>query len=199
MFVDYLVHRNLQHPPALPPGLAYGYALAGNGVWKLAANRHVTCQIPALSGRVAGLPDLTPRIELRIPRLPGVLLTTILLHARQQSWLRPTEALYRIEVCEGRPRLIYPPQQTGQVHVAYEGTGGPNVVVEIHSHHEMGCGFSGTDNRDEKGFRFYGVIGHIYTRPQIRLRLGVYGDFYPVPVTALFTSSVLADTHAASA
>jgi hypothetical protein len=42
------------------------------------------------------------------------------------------------------------------------------------------------DNRDEQGARFYAVIGRIYSRPEIRLRLGVYGDFVDLPAAALF-------------
>jgi hypothetical protein len=51
----------------------------------------------------------------------------------------------------------------------------------------MAAFFSPTDDRDEGGFRFYAVIGRLLTRPELRLRLGMYGDFWEVPVTALFT------------
>jgi hypothetical protein len=50
----------------------------------------------------------------------------------------------------------------------------------------MGAFWSGTDNGDEQGFRAYGVIGRLDERPEIRLRLGVYGYWFPVPVSQLF-------------
>ena len=46
--------------------------------------------------------------------------------------------------------------------------------------------FSGTDNRDELGFRFYAVIGRIFTVPEMVLRVGIYGDMLRVPITTLF-------------
>ena len=41
--------------------------------------------------------------------------------------------------------------------------------------------FSATDDRDEQGFRIYGVAGRLYTpRPELRLRVGVYGHSAPL-------------------
>ena len=44
-------------------------------------------------------------------------------------------------------------------------------------------------NSGQQGFRFYAVAGRIFTRPELALRLGVYGDRWPVPVTTLFTDA----------
>jgi hypothetical protein len=79
------------------------------------------------------------------------------------------------------------PDQTGTAaHLAYGGGGDEDIVADVHSHCEMGTAFSGTDNRDEGGFRFYVVIGKIFTRPEIRLRVGIYGHHHEFPMTALF-------------
>jgi len=207
VFIDYLVHRDAADPPVLPPGKAYAYVLAGNGLWKLAANRHVECLIPVARCRVAGLPRLATRIHLRCGKLPGHLLETILGNARQRSWARPTEALYYVQVEHGHTcraqrevRVTYPRQEVGGAHVTYSGNGGPAVVCEIHSHHEMRAFFSGTDDLDENEFRFYAVCGHIYTAPQMQLRLGVYGDFCPVPLATLFADAgPFQDGHDATA
>ena len=43
--------------------------------------------------------------------------------------------------------------------------------------------FSDTDNRDETGFRIYGVMGEIFSNPQIRMRVGIYGHFYETATT----------------
>jgi hypothetical protein len=46
--------------------------------------------------------------------------------------------------------------------------------------------FSPTDDGDELAFRVYAVIGNLLRKPEILLRLGVYGDFAYLPVTELF-------------
>ena len=49
--------------------------------------------------------------------------------------------------------------------------------------------FSGTDDADETGFRIYGVIGLINCDPKIpelRLRVGVHGNFWEIPADWVF-------------
>ena len=59
------------------------------------------------------------------------------------------------------------------------------AIIEIHSHHGMRAYFSDTDNRDETGFRIYGVMGEIFSNPQIRMRVGIYGHFYETTTTGI--------------
>ena len=49
--------------------------------------------------------------------------------------------------------------------------------------------WSGTDNGDGQGFRAYGVIGRLDKKPLMRLRLGVYGYWFPFPSHMLFDGS----------
>jgi PRTRC genetic system protein A len=60
------------------------------------------------------------------------------------------------------------------------------AVIEVHSHHSMSAFFSSTDDKDEQGFRIYGVLGTIFDRPTLRLRIGVYGQFWEVPAEDFF-------------
>ncbi|MCK5291831.1 MAG: hypothetical protein KAR39_07435 [Thermoplasmata archaeon] len=47
------------------------------------------------------------------------------------------------------------------------------LVADIHSHNDMGAFFSGTDNRDEKEARIYGVMGRLNQPwPEIKFRAG---------------------------
>jgi hypothetical protein len=46
--------------------------------------------------------------------------------------------------------------------------------------------FSQTDNRDEQGFRLYAVIGRVKTKPQLCVRVGVYGDYWSIPAATVF-------------
>ncbi len=186
--VAYQVYRG-DGRPILPPDRAYAYVLAGNGIFKLAANRRIEALILLARCRVAGLPPLEPYVRLREGRLPGRLLATILDDARRLSWEEPREAMYHLVMQDGRVRVIRPRQKANAALLHYTGGGAPEIICDVHSHHQMRAFFSPRDNRDEQGFRFYAVIGRIFTHPEIRLRVGIYGDFYPVPVNTLFTDS----------
>lgn len=188
MFDDLVRHTTVTHlQPARLDG--YDYILAGNGLFKRGRNRHVEVMLPVTGCRVAGLPAAVPYLRLAGERLPGRLLHTLLVDARRRAWAHPAEALYLIYRDGDRTRLCYPPQEATAAHIAYEGSGDPAIIAEIHSHCELGAFFSSTDNRDELGFRFYGVVGHIFSRPALILRLGLHGDHWPVAVTDLFTDS----------
>ena len=186
--VSYLVHRNGLRP-VVPEGKSYAYVLAGNGLFKLAANRYLEALIPLARRRIAGLPPLEPYVRPRAGRIAGHLLWRILEDARRQSWDKPCEAMYHLVVDGGVIRALRPGQRATGGSLAYAGGGATEIVADVHSHHEMGAFFSGTDDRDEQGFRFYGVMGKIFTAPELALRVGMYGDFHRVPVTTLFTDA----------
>ena len=61
------------------------------------------------------------------------------------------------------------------------------VVAEFHSHGRSRAFFSKTDDADEQGFRIYGVAGRLDTdRPELSLRVGIYGHFAPVEWSQVF-------------
>ena len=69
------------------------------------------------------------------------------------------------------------------------GSSYARAVIEVHSHNRMGAFFSEWDDRDEQGFRLYGVVGDLRqegNRPSLRLRVGVYGNFYEIPAAWAF-------------
>lgn len=185
--VAYMVHVN-GVAPALPSGKAFGYVLAGNGVFKVAVSRLIEARVQLARVRVAGLPTLDPVVRA-IFRVPGDVLESVLVDARKRSWSGPREAMYHVVIDREMVRVVRPEQIGTAGHLEYQGGGGPDIVCDLHSHHQMGAYFSETDNRDEKGFRFYGVVGRIFDRPEMALRIGVYGDMMRVPITALFTST----------
>jgi PRTRC genetic system protein A len=87
-------------------------------------------------------------------------------------------------------RIVRPDQEAGAASIRYDAGGDQDgVICDLHSHHTMHAFFSATDDCDEGGFRFYAVVGQVLARPEIRLRLGMYGDFVSLPMTALFTSA----------
>jgi hypothetical protein len=62
-----------------------------------------------------------------------------------------------------------------------------DALLAIHSHGTFPARFSATDDADEQGFGLYGVVGRLGgERPEVALRVGVYGYFLPVPWEAVF-------------
>ena len=172
-------------PPARDVG--YDYILAGNGLFKRARSRHVEVMACIAPAHVAGLPGAVAYVKLLGRRLPEQFLVTA--HADALRWARRQgrEAMYHaLRMEDGRAQLRRPRQRANGGGVAYEGGGDARIVCDLHSHCEMRAYFSTTDDRDEVGFRFYAVMGRIGSRPEIAMRLGVYGDFVPVPARTVF-------------
>jgi PRTRC genetic system protein A len=185
MLFDTLVEHHVYHGVQRPvTARAYDYLLAGNGLFKRAHSRHIHACMPLAVTRVAGLPDLEPEFSLWPGRVPGRLLYPILADARRHNG---REWMYQICLSpEGtRWRVTMPAQHSSAARVDYQA-GADGVICDLHSHHAMAAFFSGTDDRDETGFRFYAVIGRVLDRPEISVRLGMYGDFWSLPAPALF-------------
>jgi len=186
---DNLIHYHVYRGGALPPltARAYDYVLAGNGLFKRARSAHITAVIPVATARVAGLPELSQVFRVRPGRIPGRALHIILDDARRHAQAG-REQLYQFCVDAQRIRLVRPSQKATSAKVRYKLDGDQrDLLCDIHSHHTMRALFSSTDDGDELAFRFYAVIGNLLRKPEILLRLGVYGDFAYLPATALFT------------
>lgn len=186
-----------QHIPTAWP---YAYLLAQNGVYKLVDTPHFYASLRIAPARVAGLCRWPEEgVLLRVPKIPAGWLRAVLVHARAagRGAMIPTpiEQMYHFHffgqpggewAMPGEWRVSVPTQTASAGRVSYWGGSESTVVLDLHSHHEMGAFFSETDNRDEQGCRLYAVIGRIYSRPEIRVRLGVYGDFVELPAAAVF-------------
>ena len=168
----------------------YQYVLAGNGLFKAARSPLIRALLPIFYHRIAGLPPLTPECVVLPERVPGLVLHRILddaLRANNQG----LEKMYQVDRVEtsfsDSWRVTAPAQRMSATRIVYEVGESSGVVCELHSHHRLAAYFSETDDADETAFRFYAVIGRLHDEPEIRLRLGIYGDFIPLPATVLFT------------
>lgn len=187
---------------SLPIPKPYDYVLAAEGVFKRVYTRHFCADLLVSEGAaIAGLWRYSVSYnhdfmidpvfcDLFAPKIPGYLLTRVLNHARLAGGggvvQTPVEQMYHFHFVEGEWRVSIPKQTATGGSVRYYGGHEATIVLDLHSHHEMHAYFSPTDDRDEQGCRFYGVIGRIFTRPEIRLRLGLYGDFVEVAALDLF-------------
>lgn len=172
------------------PAIPYDYVMDKLGVIKRVSNIHFLAHLRVADGHVAGLPLLSEGLSLRVPKIPARWLYRVLDHAAQAgngvAVLRPIEQMYHFHFIDGQWRVSIPKQDASAARVSYRGGHQATVVLDLHSHHNMSAYFSRTDDEDEQGCRFYAVIGRIYSRPEIRLRLGLYGDFVDLEATELF-------------
>lgn len=196
LFLPSLVGHCVATRPLPPLGTrAYDYVFAGNGIFLRAGNAHFTAQLCLhtwATETVRGLPSLQPYLTLHHSRLPRTLLRDMVADARtrRDSADHLQEALYRVVLQEhdssSEFALDIPAQQTSAVSVTAAAPIGP-VVLELHSHGAMSAFWSATDDRDEGGLGFFGVLGHLDRDiPQIRLRVGVYGYWWDMPISTLF-------------
>ena len=185
-----LITYHIHHTLPLPANnaQAYQYVLAANGLFVRAETRFWQACLLVAPAEVRGLQPLQPQFRLKIGRLPARLLTAVSAAARQQTNGAGglNEALYQF--ChDGRQiRLLRPPQQATASRVQTSQPPPPDLLLELHSHGALPAYWSATDDRDEQGACLYGVIGRLDGRPQVRLRVGVYGYWQELPVAALF-------------
>lgn len=168
------------------------YATAGNGLFVRA--RRDVCQvaIPVAEARIPGLVDLEPAMQLLVPKVRKAYLERVFDSARRACIAAGTPAEYLCYLTWTGVEWEYlePEQQATPTSVRPVGRGLADHVratIEIHSHHEMRARFSVTDDADEAtGFRIYGVVGRIFSKPEIALRVGCHGHFLPIEACDLF-------------
>ena len=197
--VDYVAATELPLPPI--NAAMYEYVTASNGVFVRGQRTSLRVMLPVprtpLRGVIAGpatplrgLVPVEPFVQLDHPRVPAELMDEMLdaALAAKDDAQNPVEVLFHLTWDASGSRLHVPPQERSIMCVkpighapSYE-----TAVVEVHSHHGMAARFSSTDDADETGFRVYGVLGEIFTRPTLRVRVGLYGHYWEIPATWVF-------------
>jgi PRTRC genetic system protein A len=189
MFKNIVTHHVHKEAP-LPPNDARGYQfiLADAGVYLRAENRFFDVLLPIARCSIRGLAPLQPHFRLKVPRLPGRLTAAVLADARRARRRdgQLKEALYHFKHDGARVRVLKPAQRATAAGVVGVESNPVDVILDLHSHGNLNAFWSGTDDGDEQGFRVYGVIGRLDTKPEVRLRLGVYGYWFPLSVSLLF-------------
>jgi PRTRC genetic system protein A len=179
-----------QNPPI--PLRPITYVLAANGLFKIAWARHFHTTVPVATWRrpLPGLGPLIGEVSLNWGiQIPARLLDACLEHARRASWARPVETMYQFYISGHRIHVTRPAQvgAAGAVIYAADRIDPADIIMDLHTHPTFGASFSATDDRDEGGLRLYAVLGQVYdARPQINVRVGVYGDFMSVPANHVF-------------
>lgn len=165
-------------------GEAYSYVMAGNGVFIEAENRFMAARIPVAHCIVRGLAPLEFAFGLRhglIPQHTWELTMSLFAGNRHQ------EQYVGVSWNDGY-HLYYPDQEGEGDRVKY--LIGEDIVSDLHSHGTMSAFFSPRDNRDEQGFKVFGVIGNLDERPVVKMRVGVYGYFHEVKWNQVFSGTL---------
>ena len=164
-------------------GIGYDYVLGSGGLYVQSRGAHLTARILIAPGALRGLAPVTEKLALHHGPIPAYIL------AWGIRWFQAaphTERFFAVR-WDGDYRAVVPEQSGTASSLTYEPPGG--VVAEFHSHGSSRSFFSRTDDRDELGFRIYGVVGKVDTpRPELTLRVGVYGHFAPLKWPQVFGS-----------
>ena len=181
-------HLIVQDNGKLPPILncLYAYIMAGNGIFLYAKRNDLEVLIPVSRATIAGLPPLEPFVNM--PRVPVVLMNHVLQASKENL---PNEMLFwfnfdhdqqvwnldaPLQTC--RPASVFPVDKSDPL--------GIQALIDLHSHALMEPFFSPNDNKDEQGFRIFAVIGKVNEKPQVRVRVGVYGNYWNIPASMVF-------------
>jgi hypothetical protein len=195
--VDHIIAAGPELPPLSDEdwdGLLYQIVFAGNGTFARARRDGLEVLMPYDAHEVPMLPRLTPGLSLDAPRVPACIIEAIFDVSRAVAASRPLEALFHLHFDRdtGQWTLSLPPQNATATSVRHADDGPDSSFhkawIEIHSHHSMPARFSGpagvegTDDNCEQDFRLYGVVGDIFRRPSLRMRVGLYGNrFWEIP------------------
>ena len=172
--MGYLVN----HPSGLAgvPGIGYDYVLGAGGLYVQSRSAHLVVRVMVAPGSVRGLAPVSEKLTLPHGPIP-VYLFEVGLRWFQET--PSTERFFAVRWDGAAYRLVVPEQAGTASSLTYRPPAG--VVAEFHSHGKTRAFFSPTDDRDEQGFRIYGVVGRLDTlRPELSLRVGVYGHHAPV-------------------
>ena len=172
--VGYLVNR----PAGLAgtQGIGYDYVLGAGGLYIQSENANLTARALVAPAQVRGLAPVSEKLVLTHGPIPTHVFELGL------NWMLATpdtERFFAMNWDGHAYRLAVPPQEGTGSSLTYRPPSG--VIAEFHSHGRHRAFFSATDDRDEQGFRIYGVVGRSDTpQPGLALRLGIYGHFAPL-------------------
>ena len=174
----------VNHPTGLVglQGIGFDYVLGAGGVYVQSESANLTARVLVAPCTVRGLAPVTEKVELAHGPIPAALFEIGL------RWFLDapeTERFFAVRWDGRRYRLVVPEQEGTASSLKYTPPAG--VVAEFHSHGRSRAFFSKTDDKDEQGFRIYGVVGRLDKyRPEVSLRVGVYGHFALVDWSQVF-------------
>ncbi len=191
---DLVEYHIITQEEGIPPFQAhlYDYLFAGNGVFIRSKRQGLEVILPVVMREIRGLARVEPLVRFTHPPVPEHLVDQMLWCAQGAlgEGGNPVEILFHLEWRDEGWHLTIPEQeQTATSVVPTDDSAGSSyatALIDLHSHHGMRAFFSATDNRDEQGFRIYAVLGNIFKRPELLVRVGCEGIHWIIPATTVF-------------
>ena len=165
-------------------GVFYDYILSANGLFIESKGKLLSARIPVDEFTVRGLAPLEPQVNLYHGRIPHQLFDLSV-----NNFLLDTYHERYLAVAWKNGYSLYAPEQTDK-EGSVEYMMGDSIILDLHSHAHMPAFFSTKDNEDETGLKLYGVVGKLDGVPVVKLRIGVYGYFYPIAWNDVFDGSL---------
>ena len=184
--------------PPMPGPLVY--VVAVNGVFLWGKRDGLEALVPVAECAIHGLFPVVPFVRLEGARVSVALVAEMLREAGAacNTAHEPVESLFYLNFTDEErllwqvtmPEQIQSPVSVHPVVSALDQEAYANALMEVHTHPRMRAFYSGTDNRDEQGFRLYGVLGlpspgeeEQKCLPEIRMRVSVFGAYYEFPAS----------------
>jgi hypothetical protein len=167
---------NGEELPEITAKCGYDYVVSETNIILRAENNMLKIAMPIKKVNLRGLqPLFINEINLKYGKIPFALF--------QLLWSKiegDKEQFFQIYFdVKTQQYALSCPRQEGQSQKVEYFSEQKNVILEIHTHPNMKSFFSATDNRDEQGFRIYGVFGTECGKiTDMSFRLGVYGYFF---------------------
>jgi PRTRC genetic system protein A len=187
--IGYVLSRERAFQPPPRQGGMFDYVLAGDGLYLRAEREEMDVCFQIAPAEVRGLGECDEAFEFRLPKVPEPLMLALWRRADQLA-NDSLETLFHLVWSPVYPwdegwEVVEPEQTRTSISCRPDDpcSSSERAIIEIHSHHVMLARFSETDDKDETGFRLYGVIGNLDRAPKIRLRVGVYGYHHEIPAS----------------
>ncbi len=130
--------------------------LSAGGLYVQSESAHLTARLLIAPCQVRGLVSVSEKLALAYGPIPAGLFE---LGLRWFQAVPNTERFFAVRWDANAYRLVAPPQAGRASSLTYQPPAG--VVAEFHSHGRHRAFFSATDDKDEQGFRIYGVVGRL--------------------------------------
>lgn len=170
----------------------YRYVIASNGVFIRASSSKLQATFPISECELRGLREEKTSVFLVTGVKVPLEITEEIFSLAKAACVNngePVEWMCYLHYDAEGWRMMVPEQHATRGSVAptqedYEANSG--CLIELHSHNQMPAFWSHQDDADEQGFKLYAVIGKIFSKPTLRVRVGVYGYFYEVDAEEIF-------------
>lgn len=169
--------------------IMFEYLMAGNGLFIRAKRREFSVCLPVCSQQIKGLPNSNSGIVWHKPKIPVGIWEEILSEARwANDFTKFKEDVFVVfwheESCEWRWKRISRERKKAATIADDTLLEYGEACIELHTHPKGANHFSQADDADECGkFRIFGILTGIHSIfPKLRLRCGVFDNFFQIPV-----------------